>query len=441
MTRITPLDAWAAAKIGLVCGPLDRGSLEWYQQRKLAETIRFAVENSPFYRKRLGRHAARGVDSLADIAALPFTTAEELREQGSELLCVSQTHISRVVTLNTSGTLGVPKRLWFTPEDQKSTVEFFRAGMSTLVSQGDRALILLPGERSDGVGDLLAQALINMGVVAIPHGLVRSLEETLKIMTEKKVDSVVGIPVQILALARYSAEYGYSSIKPRSVLLSTDYAAVSLIREVERIWNCEVFDHYGMTEMGLGGGVECAAHTGYHLREADLYFEIIDPDSGEQAPDGETGEVVFSTLTRRGMPLIRYRTGDLSRFLPEPCVCGSVLKRLDRVYSRQNSSMQLPDGTEVHWAAMDEALFTVRGVIDFSMDVADARDRLKVVLSLLTLAAGTKVEQEVFERIGRIPQLAAALKSGRLELTIQATQYVGSLPTVAAKRTFRKVMG
>jgi phenylacetate-CoA ligase len=91
---------------------------------------------------------------------------------------------------------------------------------------------------------------------------------------------------------------------------------------------------YGMTEMVFGGAVQCEARSGYHMREADLYFEIVDPVRGHSVPDGEIGEIVFTTLTRIGMPLIRYRTGDLSRFIPEPCPCGSSLRRLDKIAGR-----------------------------------------------------------------------------------------------------------
>ena len=86
-------------------------------------------------------------------------------------------------------------------------------------------------------------------------------------------------------------------------------------RVLEERWGCRVYNHYGTTEMGLGGGVQCSARRGYHFREADLFVEIVEPRSGEPVPEGVTGEIVFTTLTRTGMPLIRYRTGDLSRFL------------------------------------------------------------------------------------------------------------------------------
>jgi phenylacetate-coenzyme A ligase PaaK-like adenylate-forming protein len=120
-----------------------------------------------------------------------------------------------------------------------------------------------------------------------------------------------------------------------------------------------------MTEMGLGGGVECEARRGYHLREADLYFEIIDPATGRVLPDGEYGEVVFTTLTRRGMPLVRYRTGDVSRFIPGKCSCGTHLKTLERITHRLAGRVFIGD-RPLTMADLDEALFAIDGVLNFT---------------------------------------------------------------------------
>ncbi len=439
MTAMTPLEGWTAARLGLVGKRLDRRLLESYQLEKLTATIHFAAANSPFYRKHLRRNPAAGLRTLADLTGLPFTDAVDLRRDGSQMVCVSQSWINRVVTLDTSGTVGDPKRLWFTAEDQNLTLDFFQAGMSTLTRPGDRVLILLPARRPGSVGALLAQALMGMSMTPLPYDWSGNLADAASFLQYERVDSVVGSPIQVLAVARYSVERGGPLPCPRTVLLSTDYAPRSLIREVERIWNCKVFDHYGMTEMGLGGGVECEAHDGYHLRETDLFFEIVDPQTGERLPDGCEGEVVFSTLTRRGMPLIRYRTGDLSRFLPEPCGCGSVLKRLDRLGGRLDSILRLP-AAELRIGEIAEAVFAVPGVLDYAVTALPEKERLTLEVAVWSLGSPATTQTEVNEKLGRIGPLREAREAGQLAVGVRCNVCAGFLPPGPAKRSFGKVM-
>ena len=440
MTAMTPLDAWTATRLDLPGKRVDRQMLERYQLDKLSETIRFAFTNSPFYRKHLGKSAAAGIRTLGDLTSLPFTTATDLRSCGAQMLCVSQSRINRVVTLDTSGTVGDPKRLWFTAEDQALTVDFFQAGMSTLTRPGDRVLILLPGRRPGSVGDLLAQALTGMGMTPLSYDWVGNLADAANVVQRERVDSVVGSPVQVLALARYSAELGGSAPGPRTVLLSTDYAPRSLVREVEKLWGCRVFDHYGMTEMGFGGGVECEARSGYHLRETDLFFEIVDPQTGERLPDGCEGEVVFSTLTRRGMPLIRYRTGDLSRILPAPCACGSSLKRLDRLSGRLDSILRLPTCGALRLSEFAEAVFAAPGVLDYAVTVVPGKERLTLEVSVWTLGSPAATQTTVLEELERIGSLREAREAGQLVVVVRCHVCEGILPPGPAKRSFGKVM-
>ncbi len=357
---LTPLDPWIVSKLDQA-GPLTREALEAYQLEKLRETLELVRRKSRFYQKRLAA-APRHISSLSDVAQFPFTTAQDIRQEGLQFLCVSQGDIQRVVTLDTSGTTGHPKRLYFTQQDQELTIDFFHIGMSTFTEPGDKVLILLPCERVGSVGDLLAMALLRLGARPVKHGVVRDVSKTLDVMRQGQVNGLVGIPAQVLALARCGEEQ-----KLKSVLLTTDHVPNAITRAVEHAWNCRVYNHYGMTEMGLGGGVECQARRGYHLREADLYFEIVNPATGEAAADGETGEVVFTTLTRRGMPLIRYRTGDLSRFIPGECPCGTALKTLERVRQRASGYVAVGDGPYLTIADLDEALFSVEGLLDFSV--------------------------------------------------------------------------
>ncbi len=365
VARITPLHAWTSGRLGLPPGAPLRPALEARQLELLRETVAWAARRSPFYRRRLAGLPDGWPDSLADLPALPFTSGQALRERGEELVCVSQDELARVVTLRSSGTTGSPKRLWFTAEDLAATQEFFGQGMSTLVEPGDRVLILLPGPLPGSVGALLAEALARRGVEPIPHGFVRDLPATVEVLRRCRPTSAVGAPAQLLGLLRCAAAAGVGR-GLRTALLTTDHVPRAVLRALREEHGCAPFEHYGMTELGLGGAVDCRAHAGCHLRELELLCEVIDPASGEPLLEGRPGELVFTTLGRRGMPLLRYRTGDRSRLLPGPCPCGSSLRRLAPVRGRLGALELEAGGLSLGLPDLDEVLYAVPSLLDFS---------------------------------------------------------------------------
>lgn len=326
------LDRWTERKIGLDEGTLCRENLERWQMKKLKETVNYAVANSPFYSELLKEHGADSFDSFDDFGWLPFTLPEDLSARGEEMICVPQSRISRIVSLETGGSSGIPKRVYFTEEDQELTIDYFANGMRNLIDENDRLLILMPYERPGSVGDLLRQGVERFGAEAHCLGLIGerlSYNTILDVIYSRGITSIAGMPSQLYSLMKYTTK-----LKLSTVLVSAEYVPPAVAAALTEMWGCRVFEHYGMTEMGLGCAVSCEALKGYHIREADLYIEIIDPANCELQPDGKWGEIVFTTLTRQGMPLIRYRTGDISRIIREPCSCGSVLRRLDRVRNR-----------------------------------------------------------------------------------------------------------
>lgn len=440
MINKSPLESWIASKIGIGGNALTREHISGYQLHQLRDTIRRAYHSSPFFRKRMKGIADAPLAGLDDLRRFPFTTAEDVRDQGLQFLCVSQNEIGRVVTLDSSGTTGRPKRIYFTPADQELTIDFFHHGMSTLVGPGDRVLILLPGERIGSVGDLLATALRRLGAHPIMHGVVHDLSQTVEIMVQEGVDSLVGIPVQVLALARHAEHIAGKKMRLKSALLSTDYVPRAVVREIGRLWDCDVFEHYGMTEMDLGGGVDCAAHSGYHLREVDLYFEIIDPITGWVLPEGEEGEVVVTTLTRQGMPLIRYRTGDISRFMPEPCPCGTMLYRMERVAGRKNSRVVLRSDQSFTLADLDEALFPVEKVIDFAAAVDKVQGAARLVIAATTMGqADASLSRALHEALDAVPAIGSARRDNVLMVSVNVTTNEGSIAPKAAKRTIKEL--
>lgn len=329
------LDRWIARRIGHG-GELTRSALEAWQLARLQETVEWARANSSFYREHL---PAEPVTSLAQISALPFTTPDDLRSHGARMLCTSLKEIDRIVTLATSGSTGAPKRIFFTRAEQESTVEYFQSGMAEFVFPGERVMSLFPGNSPGSLNDLLSQALIRLKTQPLLFGFPtpERYEELLNTIVDCKVDFLVGPAETVAAAARLSRQQGRAqqlADRVRGVLLAAAYVSPGNRSEIEQTWSCRVDEHYGMTETALAGAVGCPVPGGYHVWESDLYYEIVDPSTGIPQPEGVRGEIVVTTLTRKAMPFIRYRTGDHSRFLPGPCPCGSVLRRLARVEKR-----------------------------------------------------------------------------------------------------------
>ena len=332
------VDDWIAKKIGLPYGKgLSREALGKWQFEKLSETLWRVLAHSSFYRERIPKEMS--IYSLDAIERLPFTTHEDLAEYGPEMVCVPASKVSRIVTLlATSGTTGPPKRVWFTEGDQELMTDYIHNGLRVMTGPGDVFLVLMPCERPGSVGDLVAKGVERIGsrvirLGAMPQDGSRD-REIYEIMRKEGVTTGLATAPTAARLATGSASDKRICENMRTILLSAQYVDERDKELIENFWDCHVYEHYGMTEMGLGGAMACRARVGYHPREADLFFEIIDPHTGDVLPEGVFGEIVFTTLTRQAMPLIRYRTGDMSRWLPGPCPCGSVLKRLDKVGDR-----------------------------------------------------------------------------------------------------------
>ncbi len=384
MTKST-LDDWIAEKIGADKEQLTYQSIEAYQLSMLRQVIAAAKERSFYYKHALADIEPEMVQIKKDLDLLPLTEQHAVQKKPEGFLWVSPSKISRIVTLQSSGTTGQSKRIFFCDADLELTIDFFRWGMANLADPGDNVLILMPGERPGSIGDLLIQALKRHGCRAWCEWPPADCNMISRIIMNRKINVIIGIPSWMRTLALYWQEnmagcrHGI-----KNILLSADRTGFVVRKTLEKVWNCRVYDHYGSSEMGYGGGVECGAHQGYHLREADLLFEIVDPVSGLRLANGNVGEVVFSTLTREGMPLLRYRTGDLASIATQACRCGSVLPLMSSIQGRLTDLLFI-DGKALSALQMDEIMLSFKEVADYKASF-DATSRLLLIkISLRTL--------------------------------------------------------
>ncbi|HIR32548.1 MAG TPA: AMP-binding protein [Candidatus Faecousia faecavium] len=315
------------------------------QLRRLNQTLSRAKRRGGIYAQYPDH-----IESLQDLQALPFTTAQMLSAGAGNFLLCSQSQVSRVISDSTSGTSGPAKRVFYTQNDLEHTVGFFAAGIGEMLHPGERCFIAFPFSGPFGLGDLIAQAVERLKGIPIRAGFGQSWERLCRLVRQSQPQTYIGFPTALLGLARvYGADFPI-----QRALVSADACPAGVMLALEKILESKLYPHYGSRECGLGGAITCPAFQGMHLRENHIIGEIVDAD-GIAVPEGGYGELVITTIGLEAMPLIRYRTGDYTRFLP-PCPCGSVTRRIDTV-SREPGSISME--------ALDSALFSLPGVIDY----------------------------------------------------------------------------
>lgn len=323
---------------------LTRQGLESLQLNRLNETLLRVKNRGGFYRDYPER-----LQSLEELQFLPFTTAADLAAHPEQFLLTSQSEVSRVISSATSGTTGLSKRVFYTGNDTEHTVGFFAAGISEMLTAGEKCCIAFPFTGPFGLGDLIAKAVERLGGIPIKAGFGQSWSELCKLIHETQPETYIGFPVTLLSLVRLFGE----NFPIRRALVSADACPEGVMAELEKALGSILYPHYGSRECGLGGAVTCEAFEGMHLRENHIIPEIID-EKGHVLPDGTYGELVITTIGADAMPLIRYRTGDFTRILP-PCTCGGVTKRIDQVRRGEESAMEM----------LDSVLFTIPGLVDY----------------------------------------------------------------------------
>ncbi len=364
---VTPLENWIMEKSGIKARNAEM--LKEYQLHKIRETLGYAKRNSRFYGQRLGGIDEDKIFSWDDFINIPFTYPYHIGRNPFDFLCVPQKEIKRIITVNSSGTTGEEKRIYFTDADLELTVDFFNYGFRPMLDKHDRVLVLFPGHSYGSVGEVIKRSLDRLGVENHVRGVMADPNETAEFIIANRISAIVGIPMQILYFSRACSEVFKNHIE--KVLLSADYVPEVLIDELSSRYGCAVFTHYGSSEMGYGGGVECGALNGYHLREADIYFEIIDPGTGKPVADGQDGEIVFSTLSRQAMPLIRYRTGDIASFSPASCDCGTFLRTMKRSLGRADNRVDLGENKYLYLRELDETILKFSDVWDYKACIKD----------------------------------------------------------------------
>ncbi len=317
---------------------LDRESLEKLQLEKLGQVLERVYHKVPFYREtfRARKVQPENVKSLNDLEKLPFTTRENLRAgyPYGFLAC----SLSPLVRLHTStGTTGKPKAVLFT---QKDIAQAARLITRCMRMTGARPEDVFQNMMSYGLftgGLIFHYGAERAGLLVIPGGT-GNTERQIEMMHDFKTTIVHITPSYALYLAEVMERMGFSptdDFSLRIAYLGAEPYSHATKRKIEEIFSLDAYDSYGLSEMnGPGVAFECKEKQGMHLWEDNFIMEIIDPETLQVKRDGEDGELVLSTINREAMPVLRYRTGDLTHIYPEECRCGRVHRRISRIKGR-----------------------------------------------------------------------------------------------------------
>ena len=365
---------------------MPREELKKLQTEKLRRTIETAL-NSPFYGQRLGRLGITpdSIKTVGDIRKIPFTTKQDLRDNYPFGLVAGDMK-DAVRIHSSSGTTGHPTVVVYSRHDIDSWANMIARNMY-MVSCRDTDVF----QNSSGYGMFTGglgfqYGAEKLGATTVPAAAGNSKRQIMFIR-DFGTTCLHAIPSYAVRLAEVFREEG---LDPRETKLHTLFIGAEphtdeQRRRIERMLGVKAYNSFGMTEMnGPGVAFECKRQDGMHLWEDNYIVEIVDPDTLEPVPDGEYGEMVLTTLDRTMMPILRYRTRDLTRIIPEQCPCGRTHRRIDRIKGRTDD-MFIIKGVNVFPMQVEKILAQFPGLGSnylITLDTVDDNDIMTVEVEL-----------------------------------------------------------
>lgn len=323
---------------------MPREKLRELQLERMKWMIKHCYDNVPLYRKRLDECGMTPdkFKTLDDIKNIPFTVKTDLRDTYPfGLFAVPQSKIVRIHA--SSGTTGKPTVVGYTQNDLDNWAEMI-ARIVTAAGATNETIVQIAFGYGMFTGALgLHYGLEKIGATVVPCSSGNS-EKQLMFMRDFKTNALVSTPSYALYLSELAKESGYpmSDYNLKLGLLGSEGCTEEMRNQIETNWGMFVTDNYGLSETG-GPGLsgDCEYRCGMHINEDFYYCEIIDPETGEVLPEGSEGELVITTLTKEGIPMLRYRTKDLTRITTEPCKCGRTTARMEKIKGRSDDMLKI----------------------------------------------------------------------------------------------------
>ena len=403
----------------------DYMSTEFLRDLQLARLQKMVVHsyaNVALFRSRMDERGIKPEDikTLKDIAKLPFCVKTDLRDTYPFGLCAVP--MSEIVRLHaSSGTTGKPIVVAYTQEDLKVWSEVMRRALCCCgLSKNDVIQVSYGyGLFTGGLGAHAGVEALGATVVPASGG---NTKRQVMLIRDFGVNAICCTPSYFLHLIEQAKELGIDlrDLPIRAGVFGAEPWTQGMRERLEKGAGIEAFDIYGLSEIiGPGVAIECSQHDGMHIFEDHFYPEIIDPDTCEVLPDGETGELVLTTLSKFAMPMIRYRTRDLTRIITEKCACGRTMRRIDRISARSDD-MFIIRGVNVFPSQIESALLMVEGTTPNYMIKLSTTGNMDNISLDLELAENVYAQGEaIIEQIRRMVTASVESVTGlRIKVTV-----------------------
>lgn len=401
------------------------------QLQQVDAQVKRLLKSGSFYGEVYRKAGISGVSSQEDFEKLPFSSKDDLRN--AYPLGIQAVPEEEVVRIHSSsGTTGKPVIIPYTSKDVDDwAIMFARCYETAGITNKDRIQITPAyGLWTAGIGFQLGAE--KLGAMTVPMGP-GNTDKQLQMMMDLKTTVLTATSSYALLLAEEINKRGLrDKIHLKKGVFGSERWSKKMREYIRNELGVELYDIYGLTEIyGPGIGITCEKEQGIHYWDDYVYIEIINPETGEPVPDGETGEIVITTLVKEGAPLLRFRTHDLSRIIPEKCSCGRSYPRLDTIGGRSDDMFKVR-GVNMFPKQVEELLQDVDGVLsEYNITIAHDEDHNKDIM-ILTVEVDGRVDfektalhiRELFKsRIGMTPKVTA-VPVGTLQRSEKKTKRV-----------------
>jgi phenylacetate-CoA ligase len=362
------------------------------QLQLLKAQLEYVWKKSKFYQKKFKAAGINPHDikNLKDIENIPFTTKEELRTFNDEFTCVPN---RKVVDIGaTTGTTGSPILLPATMKDLRGLLSTYKRSFKAMgINRDDIVQLAVAFDQLFPIGITANATLKEMGATVVRMGP-GNTKRQIEIMKRIKSTIIFTSPDYMLTLAETAKEMGYDpkddfclrmGLYHGQPLFDDSFRPTMLAKKIEEMWGIESFSCYGSMEM-YSGAFDCTFHCGYHSHPDWLYLEIINPETGSALGDGQEGELVVTTLKREGIPVIRYRQGDITRIRTDRCKCGKTSPRILSIIGRANHLLKLK-GSVVYPQQIEEILLQEPEITNYALEAykdSNDCDAIKIMVGL-----------------------------------------------------------